>query len=274
MVAMDSQPAAPAWTVPPAQAVKTAVDFISETVTAAGASGLVVGLSGGVDSAVAAALATRALGPQRVLGLLMPYATSVPAAMSDARSVAAQLGLPTELLDITPVVDAYLALQADADRIRRGNVMARVRMIALYDVSQREGRLVLGTGNRSEWLLGYTTLHGDSACALNPLGDLYKTEIRLLAAHLKLPQAVRDKPPSADLWTGQADEDELGFTYAEADQLLHGLIDERLGQRQLEALGFSRRLIEAVSQRVEAMAYKRRLPPVAVFAGRRDPDRG
>ena len=150
--------------------------------------------------------------------------------------------------------------------------MARCRMIVLYDISARDGSLVLGTGNRTESLLGYTTMFGDNACALNPVGDLYKTEIRLLSRHLGLPEAVLTKAPSADLWEGQADEDELGFTYAEVDRLLVHMIDQDLGPRQLAALGFSPDLILQVSQRVQAMAFKRVASPVARFPGRVDPD--
>jgi NAD+ synthase len=169
-------------------------------------------------------------------------------------------------------VDAWSALQPDADRIRRGNVMARARMILLYDLSQRERRLVLGTGNRSEWLLGYTTLYGDNACAFNPVGAFYKTEIRLLAAHLGLPEAVLRKAPSADLWAGQSDEDELGFSYAEADRLLHHMVDEGLGDRQLAALGFPPELVTPVRERVRGAAFKRRWPPVLEVPGRRHPE--
>jgi NAD+ synthase len=265
---------APAWTVPAATAAATAAAFVAETVAAAGAAGVVVGLSGGIDSAVAAALAVRGLGAGAVLGLYLPYATSAPASLADARAVAGCLGLRAEQLDITPVVDAFLQQVPDADRIRRGNVMARARMLALYDVSARERSLVLGTGNRSEILLGYTTLHGDAACGLNPIGSLYKTEVRLLAAHLGLPESVIRKPPSADLWAGQADEDELGFTYAEADRLLHHMVDEGLGDRQLAALGFASEFIARVRARVAAMAFKRRQPPLAPFAGRPLPESG
>jgi NAD+ synthase len=146
-------------------------------------------------------------------------------------------------------------------------------MIVLYDCSARDDALVLGTGNRTEGLLGYTTMYGDNACALNPLGQLYKTEVRLLAADFGLPRAVLDKAPSADLWAGQADEDELGIRYAEVDRLLHHLVDEGLGERQLAALGFAPSLITRIVTRVRAMAFKRRLPPVAAMPGRVDPDR-
>jgi NAD+ synthase len=170
------------------------------------------------------------------------------------------------------MVNAFPADLAPDQVVRRGNVMARCRMIVLYDISARDRSLVLGTGNRTEALLGYTTLFGDNAAALNPLGDLYKTEIRLLAQHLGLPAALLTKAPSADLWEGQADEDELGFTYAEVDRLLVHMVDQQLGRRQLETLGFSADLIDRVAGRVTAMAFKRGPAPVARFAGRVDPD--
>ncbi len=258
-------PNIPSWAVAPADAVARAGAFVAQTVATAGARGVVVGLSGGVDSAVSAALAVAGLGRERVRGLLLPYRTSAPASRDDARTFAEALGIGTELIEITPVVDAFLRERPDADAIRAGNVMARVRMLALYDTSRRDGTLVLGTGNRSEWLLGYTTRHGDAACDLNPVGQLYKTEVRLLGAHLALPPAVLAKRPSADLWTGQFDEDELGFTYAEADRVLHHLVDERLARRQLAALGFAAPLVEAVTARVRAMAFKRAASPVCDF---------
>lgn len=261
-------PGTDVWTVPPEQAAATAAAFVADTVATIGVAGVVVGLSGGIDSAVAAALAVRGLGASRVQGLLLPYATSAPTSLSDARAVAECLGIRTELFDITAVVDALLQRLPETNRVRRGNMMARVRMIALYDLSARERALVLGTGNRSEILLGYTTLHGDAACGLNPIGNLYKTEIRTLAAHLGLPEAVINKPPSADLWVGQADEEELGFTYAEVDRLLHHLVDEELGDRQLAALGFAPALVTQVRTRVAKMAFKRRQPLMADFPGR------
>jgi NAD+ synthase len=262
----------PQWAIAPEAAAESCVAFIRETLAAAGRERLVVGLSGGIDSAVAAGLAVRALGAEKVLGVRLPYATSSAASLEDAAAVAETLGLPTETVEITPMVDAFLAGMDGADPVRRGNVMARCRMIVLYDRSAREGALVLGTGNRTEGLLGYTTMHGDNACGLNPIGQLYKTEIRLLAAWLGLPEAVITKAPSADLWEGQADEDELGFTYAEVDGLLHLLVDQDLGPRRLEALGYAPALVEKVSARMRAMAFKRQTPPVAAFEGRRDPD--
>ncbi len=261
----------PAWAIDPAHAARVGADFIQATVAQVGAAGVVLGLSGGIDSAVAAGLAVQGLGAARVLGVTMPYLSSASSSLTDARLVADHLGIATEHADITATVDAFLADRPDADALRRGNVMARARMITLFDISRRDGRLVLGTGNRTEWLLGYTTLHGDAACGLNPLGQLYKTEIRLLADHLGLPREVLAKRPSADLWEGQADEDELGFTYAEADRLLHHLVDEHLAPRQLASLGFAPALVEKVMTRLRAMAFKRVLPPVCGF-GRPSPE--
>ncbi len=258
----------PAWAIDPSEAAPVCEDFLRATLAAAGRDSLVVGLSGGIDSAVAAGLAVRALGADKVLGIMMPYATSSRSSVTDAEAVAGVLGMQVENRPITAMADAFLAGIPQDELVRRGNVMARCRMIMLYDISARDGSLVLGTGNRSEDLLGYTTMHGDNASALNPLGHLYKTEIRLLARHLGLPESVLAKAPSADLWEGQADEDELGYTYAEVDHLLVHLIDQNLGPRQLAALGFEPDLIARVGDRVRAMAFKRTAVPVASFGGR------
>ena len=259
--------------IDPAAAVERCGAFIRETLAASGRDRLVIGLSGGIDSAVAAGLAVQALGPDRVAGVMMPYATSSAASLTDARAVADTLGMAADTVAITPMADAFLAAFASDDRVRRGNVMARCRMIVLYDRSARDGALVLGTGNRTEGLLGYTTMYGDNACALNPIGQLYKTEIRALCAHLGLPESVLTKAPSADLWEGQADEDELGVTYEEVDRLLVHMVDEGLGAGQLRALGFTDELVVKVGRRVRAMAFKRQAPPVCDFPGRVDPDR-
>jgi len=266
-------PERPEWAIDPGEAARRCGEFIREVLSEAGKSRLVIGLSGGIDSAVSAGLAVRAIGAENVHGLLLPYATSAASSAADAAAVAANLGIETETIPITPMADAFLAdIPADG-KVRRGNVMARCRMIVLYDRSAALDALVLGTGNRTEALLGYTTLYGDNACALNPLGQLYKTEIRLLAAWLGLPQVVLDKAPSADLWEGQADEDELGFTYAEADDLLHQMIDRGRLPHELEAMGFAGELVRRVAERVQAMRFKRLLPPVAVMPDRLDPDR-
>jgi NAD+ synthase len=268
-----SRTAGPEWAFTAEAAAERCLTFIRHTVAEAGRPRLVVGLSGGIDSAVAAALAVRALDAAAVRGLLLPHATSAADSLADAAAVADHLGITTETVEITSMVEAFLTDQPDADPLRRGNVMARCRMIVLYDRSARDGALVLGTGNRSEDLLGYTTLHGDNACGLNPLGQLYKTEIRLLARWLGLPEVVLTKAPSADLWQGQSDEDELGFSYAEADEVLHALIDQGLGAEKVAALGHAPELVGRIADRVAAMAFKRLQPPMAVFPGRRDPDR-
>ncbi len=262
----------PEWALEPIEAADTCARFVKSVLAASGRDRLVVGLSGGIDSAVAAGLAVRALGPERVTGVMMPYATSSAASVTDALSVAENLGLSVEKVEITPMADAFLTRIPATDRVRCGNIMARCRMIVLYDRSAALDALVLGTGNRTESLLGYTTLYGDSACALNPLGRLYKTEVRLLSAFLELPVEMLTKAPSADLWEGQSDEDELGFTYAEADFLLYNLVDKGLGPKRLAALGFSAELVEKIISRVRAMAFKRNPPPMAEFIGRVDPE--
>lgn len=220
-----------------------------------------LGLSGGIDSAISAALAVRAFGPENVLSVLMPYRTSNPSSEQDAREVAAALGTPTRKIDISAMADGYLDAEGIDDRMRRGNVMARCRMIVLYDLSMEWNGLVIGTSNKTEILLGYSTQFGDAASALNPLGDLYKHQVYQLAEHLDLPACVRDKAPSADLFEGQTDEDELGFGYAEADRLLHLLVDRRYSERDLLTAGFDPELIRIVVRRVAGNQYKR-LPPI------------
>lgn len=262
----------PPWAITPALAADRCARFIRQTLDDSGHQALVVGLSGGIDSAVSAGLAVKALGPEKVLGIMMPYASSSAASLTDAAAVAEKLGLATEKVEITPMADSFLAHIPEQELVRRGNIMARCRMMVLYDRSARDGSLVLGTGNRTEGLLGYTTMFGDNACALNPIGELYKTEIRLLAAWLELPEALLAKAPSADLWEGQSDEDELGFTYAEVDRLLHHMVDQGLGPRQLATLGFQESMVEKVRKRMKAMAFKRHPAPVAGFPGRVNPD--
>lgn len=262
----------PGWAIAPAEAAERAGEFIRGVLKDAGVDHLVIGLSGGIDSAVSAGLAVRALGADKVRGFLLPYTTSSAASITDAEAVAATLGIRHETVPIAPMADAFLQDIPAGAKVRRGNVMARCRMIVLYDRSAAHDALVLGTGNRTEALLGYTTMYGDNACALNPVGQLYKTEIRLLAAWLELPRAVLDKAPSADLWEGQADEDELGFSYAEVDKLLHAMVDEGRDADALAQMGFAPAMVEKVAARVRAMRFKRQTPPVAVMPGRPDPD--
>ena len=226
-----------------------------------GFSRAVLGLSGGIDSAVSAALCARAFGPEQVLGVMMPYRTSNPASEADARAVALNLGIENRKVEISAMADGYLESQDVEERMRRGNVMARCRMIVLYDLSVEWGGLVIGTSNKTEALLGYTTQFGDNASALNPLGDLYKHQVYQLARHLHLPETVIEKAPSADLFTGQTDEEELGFSYAEADRLLYLLVDERYDVEQLARAGFDRDFVLKVVKRLASNQYKR-LPPI------------
>lgn len=242
--------------------------FIRNEVQKFGFSRAVLNLSGGIDSALSAYLAAGALGPENVLALLLPYRESNPDSRGDAEAVVAALGIPSKLIEITPLVDPYFAGFADMDAKRRGNVMARARMIVLYDQSEAFGSLPLGTSNKTELLLGYSTLHGDMASAVNPIGDLYKTQVRQLSRHLGVPQPIIEKPPSADLWPGQSDESELGFAYADVDHVLYLLVDERYRPAELIAAGFEREFVERVARVVQAMQYKRRPPIIAKLSQR------
>ena len=244
------------------------VGFIRDETRQAGFERVVLGLSGGIDSTVAAFLACEALGVGHVAGVIMPYRTSSPASREDAELVARHLGMAAPLVDISPMVDAYIGPAGVTDRVRAGNVMARQRMIVLYDISSRDRALVLGTSNKTEVLLGYGTLHGDMACALNPLGDLYKTQVWQLAGALGVPEQIIRKRPSADLWEGQTDEGELGFTYAEADRLLYYMIDERRNDGELAGLGFDLRLVQNVKEMVRKNQFKRRPPLIAKVSNR------
>lgn len=242
--------------------------FIDNEVRKAGFERVVVGLSGGVDSSLSAFLAAEALGPGNVWGILMPYRTSNPESAAHAKLAVEALGIHSLTVDITPMVDAYFATFPDADQVRRGNKMARERMTILFDHSARLGGLVLGTSNKTELLLGYGTLYGDMASAVNPIGDLFKTQVRQLARHFKVPTVIVEKQPSADLWAGQTDEAELGFTYEEVDRVLYLLVDQRYEVADLIAEGFDERFVRAVYDKVQASQYKRRLPVIAKVSSR------
>ena len=244
------------------------VQFIHDEVTKPGFSRAVIGLSGGIDSATTAFLAAEALGPQNVLCVRMPYATSSPDSLSDAQKVIDQLGVCALTVPITPMVDPLFAQVPDMPPQRRGNVMARMRMIVLYDQSAAFGGLVIGTGNKTEIMLGYTTLYGDSAAAMHPLGDLYKAQMRQLARALGVPQPILVKPPSADLWVGQTDEGELGYTYDEVDRLLYLLVDERYSLQEAIEAGFAPAFVHSVWERMRRNQYKR-LPPLVCKISRR-----
>jgi NAD+ synthase len=247
---------------------KILTGFIHTEITRAGFSRAVVGVSGGVDSGLSCTLAAEALGPENVLAVRMPYETSSPDSLEHAQLLIDTLGVNSLTVPITDMVDPLFARFPDADHIRKGNAMARARMIVLYDQSQAFEGLVVGTGNKTEILLGYTTLYGDSACAMNPLGDLYKTQVRQLARAMELPDVIIDKPPSADLWVGQTDEGELGFTYAEVDQLLYLLVDERYSPDDCIAEGFSENFVMAVIGLIKKNHFKRVMPPIAKLSNR------
>jgi len=238
------------------------VAFLREESKKSGHRRVVVAVSGGVDSAAVAALAAEAFGPANVTALFLPYRTSDAASREHARLVAKTFGLALEEIDITPQVDAYLGRLGEIDRVRRGNKMARERKSIEYDRAWPDG-LVLGTSNKTELLLGYGTRHGDMACDLNPVGDLYKTQLRELSIHLGVPDVVVRKPPTADLWKGQTDEDELGFTYAQADLILYHLVDRRLRPAELIANGFDAPLVNKIREKMRRSHYKRVMPLIA-----------
>ena len=261
----DDLPPLPA--IEPTQAVQVITAFIRSQMDQTGFSRLVVGLSGGVDSAAVAYLAARAVGADNLLAVRMPYRTSSEASETDALRVVENLGCRTERIEITPMVDPMLELVSGDDdaslNVRRGNVMARQRMIILYDRSAAFDALVIGTSNKTEALLGYGTLHGDMAAAMQPIGDLYKTQLRAVARELGVPEQVVVKPPSADLWPGQTDEGELGRSYDSLDRVLFALVDRRWTVERCVASGFARDLVDWVARRVARMEFKRQLAPVA-----------
>jgi len=245
------------------------VAFIRDYASGAGFQRAVVNLSGGLDSALVAALAARALGPENVLALILPYKTSSPESEAHARLLIEQLGVRRDRFDITPLVDPLLARYPDMDARRTGNVMARCRMIVLYDQSVAFGGLALGTSNRTETLLGYFTLHGDAAAAIKPIAHLYKCQVRALSRHLQVPSVIVDKPPTADLWTGQTDEGELGFTYDQADAVLYLATQCGLGPDEIAAQGLSREIVEAILRRMAQTEFKRLpTPALSPVAGR------
>jgi len=243
-------------------------NFITREVRRVGLERVVVGLSGGVDSAVSAALAARALGAANVLAVMMPYKASSPESLADARTVAKALKVETIVVEITEQIDAYYERFPDASDRRRGNKMARERMTILYDLSAERSALVLGTSNKTELLLGYGTLYGDMASAINPIGDLYKTQVWGLAEHLGLPKSVIRKAPTADLAPGQTDEADLGFSYHDVDRLLYWMIDDRSTPEEMVAAGFDATFVGRVRELVQASQFKRRLPVIAKVSRR------
>ena len=245
------------------------VGFIRDELHKVGFTHAVINVSGGIDSAVSCFLAAEAMGPQNVLALRVPYRSSSRDSLDDAQAVIDQLGVQADTVDITRMVDPLFERFPDMDQRRRGNAMARMRMIVLYDRSEAWRGLAIGTGNKTEGLLGYTTLYGDSACAVNPIGDLYKTQVRQLAAALGVPERIRIKPPTADLWVGQTDEGEMGFTYGDVDQVLYLLFDARYTMEEtVAASGFPTSFVEEVWRRVQRSQFKRQTPIIAKLSTR------
>jgi NAD+ synthase len=244
------------------------VEFIRSEIRRVGYAKAVVNLSGGLDSAISCILAVEALGPENVLALRLPYKTSSADSLEDAQRIIDQTGCRSLTIPITEMVDPLIERFPDMNQVRKGNIMARVRMIIAYDQSEAFRGLVVGTSNKTEILLGYSTLYGDSACALNPIGDLYKTQLRQLAQTLDIPETILVKPPSADLWAGQTDEGELGFTYEEVDKLLFLLVDQRYRPEECVEAGFAEDFVRKVIERVRRYQFKRILPPIAKLSSR------
>ncbi len=242
--------------------------FIRSEITRVGLSRAVVGLSGGVDSALVCFLAAEALGPENVLAVRMPYRTSSRESLEHAQMVIDATGVRSLTVEITDMVEPYFARFANMDKRRRGNMMARARMMVLYDQSAAFGGLVVGTGNKTEILLGYSTLYGDSAYAINPIGDLYKTQVWQLSEAVGVPEVIIKKAPTADLWAGQTDEQELGFSYREADRLLYLLVDRRYTPQECIEEGFDEAFVQAVVRRVRRNHFKRLMPPIAKLSNR------
>ncbi len=229
---------------------------LKEYLQSAGTNKIVVGLSGGIDSAVAAAIAVHAVGAENVQAFFMPYKTSNPISKTIAEEVANNLSINLQTIDISEVVDTFCKIDSDITPLRKGNVMARVRMTTLFDMSQKLGALVAGTSNKTECLLGYGTWYGDTASSVNLLGTLYKQQVYALANHYGLPKSVIERAPSADLWEGQTDEQEMGLTYADVDSLLMDIFEHKLSAAEV-AGKYDREFIEKVAQKVEFSAFKR-----------------
>ena len=265
VTAPDSVMGPPSLDIDPALTADWLVSFLREELRIRGFTRGVLGISGGVDSAVTAYLAARALGPSNVVGLRMPYRTSSPDSLDHAQLVIDALGIESRTVDISAAVDGYLAGEPDASPARRGNVMARTRMIVLFDQSEREKALPLGTGNKTERLLGYFTWHADDSPPINPLGDLFKTQVWTLARHLGVPEAIVGKPASADLIEGQTDEGDFGISYARADEILNWLVNG-YSSADVEAHGFTHDEVELVHKRLSRTHWKRKLPTVAMLS--------
>jgi NAD+ synthase len=249
-------------------AVRILTAFIRDELAKFGYGHGLLGLSGGLDSSVCADLAARALGPKNVIGLILPYGATFNRDVEDAKAVAARLKIRTKTIDIAPMIDAYFKRWPTGNRILCGNKMARERMSILYDHSVRDKALILGTSNKTELLIGYGTIHGDMACAINPMGDLYKTQVRLLAEHLGIPEEIRSKAPTAGLWPGQTDEAEIGLPYAMIDEILYRLVDERESREEVIAAGFPKPRVDRLLKMIKNSEFKRQMPPIAKISSR------
>jgi NAD+ synthase len=245
-------------------------EFIRGHLEQTGFERMVLALSGGLDSALVAYLLAEAIGPHNLKCVLMPYRTSSPESKADAEDVVRHLGCQSEVIDITPMVDGYFAGRGDdgSGKRRLGNFAARMRMAVIYDRSADWRALVCGTSNKTEALLGYTTIYGDNAAALMPIGDLYKSQVRQMSLDMGVPAQILAKPPTADLWPNQTDEGELGMTYEELDRLLYWLVDRRRTHAQLEAMGFRSTDITRVEELMATSEFKRQTPPVAKLTTR------
>ena len=242
---------------------KTLVSFLKENINNAGFKKAVLGLSGGIDSALVAYLLRDALGADNVLALMMPYRSSNPESLLHAKMVVEDLKINYKIIEITDMIDAYFKNEAEATMLRKGNKMARERMSILFDYSAKEEALVIGTSNKTEIFLGYSTQFGDSACAINPIGDLYKSDVWELSKYLKIPEPLIEKKPSADLWEGQTDEQEMGLTYKEADQILYDLLEKNKSEEELKEKDFNPDVIKNIIKRMNKSEYKRRMPLIA-----------
>lgn len=249
-------------------AIKILTGFIRSELNRVGFIRAIIGLSGGIDSALSLALTTEAIGKENVLAVRMPYKASSQDSLDHAQLCIDKFGVQSRTVPITEMADPLIALEPKMSKTRQGNIMARCRMIVLYDQSEAFGGLVIGTSNKTEILLGYSTLFGDSASALNPIGDLYKTQVRQLSRAMGVPTEIIDKAPSADLWSNQTDEDELGFSYAEVDKLFYLLIDHRYRVEELVDAGFEESFVRKVIKRVRQNQFKRMMPPIAKVSNR------
>jgi NAD+ synthase len=244
------------------------VRFIREETEKVGYKRLVVGLSGGVDSALSAVLASEAVGKENLLCAILPFKSSSKDSVGDAKLLAEKFGLKTETVDITPSADALIDRDRRMANVRTGNILARIRMIILYDISARDNALVLGTSNKTELLLGYGTLYGDMAHAINPIGDLYKTQVWQLAEYVGVPEKILKKKPSADLWTGQTDEGELGYKYQDIDKVLYLLVDQKMKADEVIELGHPAKMVKDLTLKIVHSQFKRR-PPIIAKVGHR-----